>query len=81
MFKILILVCVCVCALRLTSEVGACTIDSQVPPICVGCVTLKQPLVVGLHFGDVKHSRVTAQPLHKDFFIVHPLGIDSIGIV
>lgn len=68
-------------AWRLTSEVGACAVGSQVPAICVGCVTLEQTLVLRLHFGDVEHSWVTAQPLHIDLFAVHSLGVNSVGIV
>lgn len=71
----------CVCAWRLTSEVSACTVGSQVPPVRVGCVALKQALVPGLHLGDVQHGRVAAQPLHIDLFAIHPLGIDGVGIV
>lgn len=75
-------VCLCVCAAwRLTGEVCACTVGSKVSSVCVGCVTLKQTLVLGLHFGDVEHSRVAAQPLHVDLFAIHPLGIDGVGIV
>lgn len=68
-------------AWRLTCEVRAGAVGSQVPAIRVRCVTLKQTLVIGLHFGDVEHSRVMVQPLHIDLFAVHPLSINGVGVV
>lgn len=68
-------------AWRLACEVCTRAVGSQVPAISVGCVTLKQPLVIGLHLGDVEHGRVTAQPLHVDLFAVHPLSVNGVGIV
>lgn len=65
---------------RLTREVGACAVGSQVAAVSVGCITLKQTLVTGLHFSDVEHGRVTAQPLHVDLFAVHPLSVNGVGI-
>ena len=77
--------CICIrvlaCAQRLTCEVCACTVGSQVAAVSVGCVTLKQTLVISLHFGDVEHGRVTAHPLHIDLFAVHPLSVNSVGVV
>lgn len=73
--------CVYSCNWRLTGEIGACAVGTQVPPVRVGCVALKQTLVLGQHFGDVEHSRVAGQPLHIDLLVVHPLAVQGVGIV